>query len=304
MNIHCTGCGGFHPRPGGSLCKNLAFTRSGRGEGSLIGATGTDTNSKMATIASLNWSAILPAEEMKTIPDRSSADYMAFCEKVISELQEKVEASEEESKILSAERKITELMSQLHVSDSTRSRHLSRRDSRGGSGVLLPDSTPDHPSHFFDGPFRTIVEPTDFKEYLCKLRVESHLTPKKSFESMNYRDLVLGMAGVHNHLLINGRPVDGYETHCLFVKRKSASFLYTNQASILYDRFVTDKILAGEFKDFPSSCSDASLEYFCDSYRRESFQVHSSPSQQSGNKGGKPWSGFPYPFCYFYNEGA
>lgn len=121
---------------------------------------------------------------------------------------------------------------------------------------------------------------------------------------MNYRDLVLGMAGVHSHLLLHGRPVDGYLAHCLFVKRKSASFLYTNQASILYDRYVTDKVIAGEFKDFPSSCSDASLEYFFDSYRREPYQVHSSPLTPAGSKGGKPWSGFPYPFCFFHNEGA
>lgn len=120
---------------------------------------------------------------------------------------------------------------------------------------------------------------------------------------MNYRDLVLGMASVHNHLLMNGRPVDGYEAHCLFVKRKSASFLYTNQASILYDWVVTDKVLSGEFKDFPSSCADASLEYFCDSYRRESPSTHSPPSNQGVSKGLKPWSRFPYPFCFFYNEG-
>lgn len=187
---------------------------------------------------------------------------------------------------------------------SSRERKLSRRDSRGTSGVLLPDSSPDHTSPLFSSSFRTVVEASDSKEYLCKLRAESQLTPQKSYESMNYRDLVLGMAGVHNHLLLHGRPVDGYESHCLFVKRKSASFLYTNQASILYDRYVTDKILAGEFKDFPSSCSDACLEYFCDSYRRESHQFHISPSSPNGAKGAKPWSGFPYPFCWFFNEGT
>lgn len=62
--------------------------------------------------------------------------------------------------------------------------------------------------------------------------------------------------------------------------------------------YVTDKVIAGEFNDFPSSCSDVSLEeaYFCDSHRRE--------SGANSSKAGKPWSGFPYPFCVFYNEGA
>lgn len=72
---------------------------------------------------------------------------------------------------------------------------------------------------------------------------------------MNYRELVLGMAGVHAHLLQNGRPVYGYEQHCLFKKRKSAPFLYSNLASSSYDRYVTDKVISGEFWDFPSSWS-------------------------------------------------
>lgn len=304
MNIHCTGCGGIHPRPGGKYVQEFSLRRNQEKKyDSTMGATAAGTNSKMAT-AGINWAAILPSDELATVPDRSSDDYMGFCEKVIGELSQKVRDSEEESKVLSAEKKITELMSQLELNESRREKKLSCRDSHGKPGAVLPDADTYHSGPFFRGPFRTIVEPTDGKDYLCKLRAESHLTPTKSFDSMNYRDLVLVMAGVHNHLLIHGRPVDGYEAHCLFVKRKSASFLYTNQASILYDRYVTDKILAGEFKDYPSSCSDASLEYFCDSYRRESFQSHTSPSQSNGAKGGKPWSGFPYPFCYFYNEGA
>lgn len=222
------------------------------------GATAADTNSKMADTP--RWEAILPPDELTTVPLRTSDEYLGFCEKIITELTQKLEDSEEETKVREAEPKIGDLMSQLKLNESIRERKCSRRESRENDTGFLPDSGPDPSCHGFTGSFRTVVEPTDSKDYLCKLRAESHLTPKKSYESMNYRDLVLGMAGVHFHLLMNGYPVDGYEAHCLFVKRKSASFLYTNQASILYDRFVTDKVIAGEFKDFPSSCSSSTLD--------------------------------------------
>lgn len=219
MNINCTGCGGVHPRLGGSLCRNLAFRKNtGHYEAKSMGATAADTNSKMAA-SGVNRAAILPADELATMPDRTSDEYMAFCEKVIGELSHKVEASEEESKVLAAENKICELMSQLHMSESSRERKLSRRDSRAGSGLLLPDVSPDPHSHLF----RTVVVPTDSKDYLSKLRAEAHLTPLKNYEAMNYRDLVLGMAGVHNHLLFHGHPVDGYEAHCLFENQRHSS---------------------------------------------------------------------------------
>lgn len=117
---------------------------------------------------------------------------------------------------------------------------------------------------------------------------------------MNYRELVLGMDGVHAHLLANNRCVSGYEAHALFVKRKSVTFLYSNMASILYDRYVSDRVISGEYLDYPSSCPDASLEFFCDSYRRD-VQKPSGVSNFGG--GNKPWSGYPFPFCYFHNEG-
>lgn len=177
MNINCTGCGGIHPLPGGSLCKNLLFSQyPGRKEDNTQGAMATDTNSKMATATGINWAAILSSDELSTIPDRSSDDYMAFCEKMISELTQKVEASREESKILSAEQKICELMSQLHVSESSRERKLSHRDSLGG--VVLPDTSPEQPSQLFSGQFRNVVEPSDSKEYLCKL-----ITCRSSFNT-------------------------------------------------------------------------------------------------------------------------
>lgn len=131
------------------------------------------------------------------------------------------------------------------------------------------------------------------------LHPEVHLPILKSYEKITYRDLVLDMAGVHAHLLHSGRPTAGYEAHCLFVKRKAASFLYSNLANILYNRFVTNKVISGEYTDFPSSCGDVTLEFYCDSYRVE----HGSSSQNSGVKSPvKPWSGYPYPFCFFWNE--
>lgn len=90
-------------------------------------------------------------------------------------------------------------------------------------------------------------------------------------------DLVLGMAGVHSFLKQCNRPTAGYETHCMFIKRKAASFLYTNTANVLYDRFVTDKVISGEYHDYPSACAEGSLEYFCDSYRREHHVNHGGP---------------------------
>lgn len=86
----------------------------------------------------------------------------------------------------------------------------------------------------------------------------------------------------------------------MFIKRKAASFLYTNTANVRYDRFVTDRVISGEYPDYPSACAEGSLEYFCDSYRREHHVVHGAVSGSRGNS--KPWSGYPYPYCFFWNE--
>lgn len=61
---------------------------------------------------------------------------------------------------------------------------------------------------------------------------------------------------------------------------------------------MTDRVISGEFSDYPSSCSDASLEFFCDTYRRENPTVPVS-NQKSSHK---PWSGYPYPYWFFFNE--
>lgn len=57
------------------MCKNLSFTRiAGRSDGNTLGATAAGSNSKMAAGKGVNWAAILPADQLDTIPDRSSDD--------------------------------------------------------------------------------------------------------------------------------------------------------------------------------------------------------------------------------------
>lgn len=131
MNINCTGCGGVHPRPGGSMCKNLATSLRIHGiKEDMTGAMAADTSSKMA--GTPRWSAILPPDELSNVPDRTSDEYLAFCEKVITEVTQKVEASEEEGKVLVAKKKITELMTQLQLNESSRE----RGQSHAGEAIL------------------------------------------------------------------------------------------------------------------------------------------------------------------------
>lgn len=66
---------------------------------------------------------------------------------------------------------------------------------------------------------------------------------------------------------MGSRSVVGYEANCHFVRRKSVSFLYSNLACVLFDRYVTDRVINGEFLDYPLACADASLEFFSDTYR-------------------------------------
>lgn len=229
--------------------------------------------------------------------------YLGLCEKTITELKQKLEDKKDLEKVCAAEDEITSLMNQLSVRPKTS--HFSG-PSPPHSGIphspgkLRADGTPwthhDASGAFFD---RLVVEHGDSKDYLGKMRPESHLVPPKHYEAMNFRELLLGMAHVHQHLIQNGRPTHGYELHTMFILRKSVSFLYSNLASVLYEKYVTDKVLSGEFLDYPSSCSDAAREFFCDTYRR---QESSSPT--GGKNHQKPWSGYPYPYCYFYNEGA
>lgn len=308
-NIQCSGCGGLHPRPGGSRCKHLK-------KGKIV-EVDTESEFDSDDEAAANpdsivaWSKLLSADEMAEIPDRADPSYMELCERTIADLTKQLESVTKSRKVEKAENRIAALMAKLKIDPLTSSgeNHIgagapdkNRTPSRGRGDPCKGDyyhgdsSSPSPPPGF-----KNVVEPNDTKEYLGRLRPEAHLVPVKIYEAMNYRELVLGMAGVHSHLLQNGRPVYGYEQHCLFIKRKSATFLYSNLASTLYDRYVTDKVLSGEFWDYPSSCSDAALEFFCDSYRRESQSM--SPNGGSGNKStSKPWSGYPYPYCYFFNE--
>lgn len=300
--INCTGCGGYHQRPGGSRCRNLHFTRNmdsgGQAQASNVGfdtgyATGVAfPDSKVA------WATILSPGELAAMPLREDPEYLSLCEDVIANLTKKLNKANEREKVARAEDQISGLMAQLDIGGGSQRRRssplpasASKQDipsspavrptpSRGSNvpPTFVTSGVPDEPilsmnpllghGHFS----RPIVDEHDSKEYLSKLRIENHLVPVKSYELVNYRELMLGMDGVHSHLINNGRSVIGYEAHCHFIRRKSVSFLYSNLACVLYDRYVTDRIVNGELLDYPSACADASLEFFSDSYRRENVQ--------------------------------
>lgn len=228
-----------------------------------------------------------------------------FCEQVIEDLCNRAEKASRMERVNRAEGQISGLMSKLSIGSSSPLHRQGRKSSP------LPQVTGTQPSQSLDHRvtfglnssyrgqcLRPIVEESDSKDFIAKLPPEAHLILVKSYESMNYRELILGMDGVHFHLLNHGKPMSGYELHCNFVKRKSVNFLYSNLASVLYDKYVIDRVVSGEYIDY-SSCPDACLEFFCESYRRESQKA----TVGIGNKGGqKPWSGYPYPYCFFHNE--
>lgn len=296
--IQCSGCGGRHARPGGSLCKIL---RSGK----LFNVEEFDEEyeekregATKAISKGVPWSDIVSLSELGEVPDRSDSCYLDYCEKTIELLQAKLRTAEDSEKVIKAESTITNLLSQLQIGSGTKlKRRVSSLDHSMHGGRAPAASASSDP---FIPSCLKVVEETDTRDYLSKLRPEHHIIPKKQFDSMNYRELVLGMSCVHSHLVQNGRPTRGYESHCLFIQRKACSFLYTNSANNLYDRYVTDRVMSGELDDYPSTCADAAME-FCDSYRRENSQIHSEKSPM-GKQGNKPWSGYPYPFCYFWNE--
>lgn len=290
------------------MCKQLKFGKM------QTSTSQQDLGATASPSSKLDWSALLSADELKDLPDRDDPVYLGLCEKTISELKEKLEEKKELEKVQAAEDEISGLMAQLSMNsrpvNSSGDYSSGFRPSVYQSGMpkspntshaAVGDVNPHWSNHDLAGPLfsRAVVERGDSKEYLGKMRPESHLVPPKPYESMNFRELLLGMSGVHQHLVQNGRPTHGYEMHTLFILRKSVSYLYTNAASVLYEKYVTDKVLSGEFLDYPSSCIDAALEFFCDTYRK---QESSSPANASNQK--KPWSGYPYPYCYFFNEGA
>lgn len=254
------------------------------------------------------WGISLSSDELANVPDRFDPMYLGLCEKTICELKQKLEEKNDLEKVQAAEDEISNLMAQLSVRPKSRS--------VSGPNANLHHNMQRSPSQSHTGPgdggtqwgnqdgngalfIRSVVEQGDSKDYLGKLRPEVHLVPPKHYEAMNFRELMLGMAHVHHHLVQNGCPTHGYELHTMFILRKSVSFLYTNSASVLYEKYVTDKVVSGEFLDYPSSCSDAALEFFCDTYRRQECT-----SSGNGRSQQKPWSGYPYRYCYFYNEGA
>lgn len=147
-----------------------------------------------------------------------------------------------------AEDKITSLMSQLSVRPKSRypsgihpaglpmSQAGVPRSPGSGGDSYAQWSNQDIGAVFI----RSVVEQGDSKEYLGKLCPEAHLIPSKHYESINFREVLLGMSGVHQHLVNNSRPTQGYELHTQFILRKSVSFLYTNSASVLYEKYVKD----------------------------------------------------------------
>lgn len=247
MSINCSGCGGYHPRPGGSRCKFSAK----KPMISLEYDSVVDSDDEVVANPSsqVAWSALLLKSELESLPDRTDPAYMDLCERTISDLSKQVEAMSNTQKVEKAESVIANLMSKLKLGpvdssgdgagDGPRDKAAARDKSMGtpsrGRGDLWNGDMQRgaSPNIGFSSGLKNVVEPDDNKEYLRKLRPESHLVPIKNHESMNYRELVLGMVGVHAHLLQHGRPVYGYEQHCLFVKRKSVSFLYSNLAGDL-----------------------------------------------------------------------
>lgn len=82
--IKCSGCGGRQERPGGSKCKHL---RAGDYD------LGTDSEEETPSYpnSGVAWSTLLSTEELANMPDRNSAEYLALCEKTVSELSQRLD---------------------------------------------------------------------------------------------------------------------------------------------------------------------------------------------------------------------
>lgn len=114
---------------------------------------------------------------------------------------------------------------------------------------------------------------------------------------MNYRELVLGMAGVHSHLLQHGRPVYGYEQH--FIPKTQSSLLSIHKLSEYTVWSVCDRQgVVGRVLRLPIilqwRCTGVFLWHLSD--------LGTFTHGSGGKTSGKPWSGYPYPYCYFFNE--
>lgn len=185
-NINCTGCGKQHPRPGGSLCKHLKFNKEPGGS--------QDSGAAASPISGVDWSAILSTDELKNVPDRSDPSYLGLCEKTISELKQKLEEKNDLEKVRAAEDKISSLMAQLSVKPKTRQNsgaqpsHIAIPRSPGHSPPMLGESGSQWDNQDLGAAIftRSVVEQGDSKEYLGKLRPESHLVPSKHYEAMNF----------------------------------------------------------------------------------------------------------------------
>lgn len=140
-DINCTGCGGMHPRPGGSRCKNLKF---GVRKEEITGNTESDSSSEEDVGASnpdsrVAWELLLTKEEITAMPSRSEDGYLPFCENVISDLQGKLSKMSEQKRVSDAEDKISRLMSKLKLGQKP-----SRRKSCPPLGGHQSPSMPAH----------------------------------------------------------------------------------------------------------------------------------------------------------------
>lgn len=110
-NIQCSGCGGVHPRPGGSRCHFM--------KEKVVSLEDSDLDSDDEAAANpssmVAWSSVLSPDKLSDMPSREDPAYMDLCEKTIADLTQQLEFASKSHRVEKAENRIAALMSKLKI---------------------------------------------------------------------------------------------------------------------------------------------------------------------------------------------
>lgn len=287
MDILCSACGGRHPRPGGKYCKFLSTgTRTLPGVMASVGLTGEEKEQALGDI--------------EDIPDRDSPDYVPYLESRIGVLTQSMKKLELSTKAKEAEDKLFNLFSRYKALE--RSASMDKTSVKGGGQNQADAGASQQQSPHQWASISDMVSQAGGD--LGKMHPSAHVEGVP-WDKMSFRDFMLGMCRVSIYMEELHIPTTMYKRHMESILEMASSNIYTTEAFLRYDRYVTLLVQEGKLQDWLPSHSHSQNLYFTRVYtfehvnsRRKSYASGKSYNSPSKNWWNENW---PSSICYCYN---
>lgn len=298
MEVNCSGCGGRHLGPGGKYCKFLQV-------GSSVGAHKPAFGSMATTLTEEERQDAI-AGDHEEVPDRGSQEYITFLEDRIADLTNSVKDMTISQRVKDTENRLFSLYHQYKSLETSMTDKDGRTGDTGGHAKPgTPRTTPpgasSHPS-----PWSSIHDLIELSGgELGKLYPHNHVE-NSHWDKLSFREFILGLCRVTIYLDELNVPSLLHKRHVEFILEMAASNVYTTEAFLRYDHYVSTLVVEGKLHDWVPSHSHAQNLYFNRVYSFE--HVHaarkkSGYSYKSSTSPPKTWwlENWPAGICYCYN---